>query len=105
MGRTYSGVGIDRAAVDVEIVFSQHLGTFINSSARAIEHSSQHVFGDTNLQAVAGELDFGLLLRQYHLCHATTIPTFLTSMPDVPSNTCTTALLPARLDQSPVLYC
>lgn len=59
-GRTHARVRVDRAAVDVEVVLCQHLGTLVDSSSGTIEDTTQHVLRHTELQALAGELDSGL---------------------------------------------
>ena len=61
-GEPYSRVGVDGTAVDVEIIFSQHLGPLVNGSSRSIEYSPQHVLGHTDFETVASELDFRLAL-------------------------------------------
>jgi hypothetical protein len=58
----YSGVWVDRATVDVEVVFSKNLGALVDGLSRTVENTTQHVLGHTKLQAVAGELDFGLYM-------------------------------------------
>lgn len=58
----YSGVGVDRAAVDVKIILSEDLGSLVDGFSRTIEDTAQHVLGHTKLQAVSSELDFGLRL-------------------------------------------
>jgi hypothetical protein len=64
---SYTRVGVDGATVDVKVVLSEHLGTLVDGLSRSIEDTAQHVLGDTKLQAVAGELDFGLLLSDLSL--------------------------------------
>lgn len=66
---TYSRVWIDRATVDVEVVLSKHLGALVDGLSRSIENSTQHVLGDTKLQAMSGELDFGLVLSEMSSAH------------------------------------
>jgi hypothetical protein len=58
--RAYSRVWVDGTAVDVEVVLRKHLGALVDGLSGAVENATQHVLGDTELQAVAGELDFGL---------------------------------------------
>ncbi|KAI6761576.1 hypothetical protein HG531_002129 [Fusarium graminearum] len=60
LGKPYSRVGVDGRTVDVEVVLGQHLRTLINSTTRSIKDTTKHVLGHANLQALAGELDFGL---------------------------------------------
>jgi hypothetical protein len=64
---SYTRVRVDGATVDVEVVLSEHLGTLVDGLSRSIEDTAQHVLGDTKLQAVASELDFGLLLSDLFL--------------------------------------
>ena len=59
---TYTGVGVDRTAVDVEVLLRQHLGALVDGATRTVEDTAQHVLGDTELQTVPRELDFGLHL-------------------------------------------
>lgn len=96
-------VGVDGRAVDVEVVFREHLGPLVDGAAGAVEDAAQHVFADAELEVVPGEFDFGLGVCQSGngcvLGSGSCWLTFLTSMPDVPSNTCTTARLPARRHQ------
>lgn len=40
---TYSGVGVNRTAVDVEIFLGQHLGTLVDRPAGTIKDTAQHV--------------------------------------------------------------
>ena len=54
-------VRVDRRAVDVQVVLRKHLGSLVDSSSAAVEDAAQHVLADAQLQAVARELDFGLL--------------------------------------------
>lgn len=58
----YTREGVDWAAVDVEVVLSQDLGALVDSSSRTIEDTTKHVLRHTKLQALTGELDFGLPL-------------------------------------------
>lgn len=67
--RTYSRIWVDRTTVDVQVVFSQNLGSLVNCSSGTIEDTPQHVFGYTKLQAVATELDFCLTLSVLIDCH------------------------------------
>lgn len=60
--KPYSRVWVDRAAVDVEVVFRKHLGALVDWLSRTVEDAAQHVFGHTKLQALASELDFCLPL-------------------------------------------
>jgi hypothetical protein len=46
--------------VDIQVVLCQHLGSLVNRATGTIEDTTQHVLRDTELQAVVGELDFGL---------------------------------------------
>lgn len=85
---SYSRVRVDGATVDVEVVLSKHLGTLVDGLSRSIEDTTQHVLGDTQLQAVSCELNFGLLLSDMSSSNLAFVCTFLTSMPDVPSKTC-----------------
>lgn len=85
---SYSRVWVDRATVDVEVVLSKHLGAFVNGLSRSIKDTTQHVLGNTKLQAVSCELDFGLRLSDISSVNRAFACTFLTSMPDVPSKTC-----------------
>lgn len=57
---TYSRVRVNRLTVDIQVILRQHLGTLVNRPTRTVKDTSQHVLGHTQLQAVAGELDFGL---------------------------------------------
>jgi hypothetical protein len=57
----YTGVGVDGRTVDVEVVLGQHLGTLIDGASRSIKDTAKHILGNTELQALAGELDLGLL--------------------------------------------
>jgi hypothetical protein len=82
------GIRIDWTAVDIEVVFGEDLGAFINRSTRSIEDSPQHILRNTDLQAMAGELDSRLNTCQPLLgCIVLSSHTFLTSIPDVPSKT------------------
>ena len=83
----YSRVGVDGTAVDIQVVFGQHLGTLIDGSSGTIEDTSQHVLGDAELQAVTCELDFRLPKSDVSSVPCMTLRTFFTSMPDVPSKT------------------
>lgn len=85
---TYTRVWVDRATVDVEVVLSKNLGALVDGLPRTIENTAQHVFGDTKLQAVSCEFDFGLCLSDMAYGNRPRRRTFLTSMPDVPSKTC-----------------
>jgi hypothetical protein len=60
--KSYSGVRVDRATVDVKVVFGKDLGALVDGLSRTVEDAAQHVLGNTELQAVAGELDFGLYM-------------------------------------------
>lgn len=84
----YSRVGVDRTAVDIQVVLGQHLGAFVDSSARTIEDTTQHVLRHTELQAVAREFDFCLSWSDAPAFVRGDVCTFLTSMPEVPSKTC-----------------
>ena len=55
-----AGVGVDGRAVDVEVVLRQHLGSFVNGAAGAVEDAAQHVFAHAELEVVPRKLDFGL---------------------------------------------
>ena len=57
---TYTRVGVDGRAVDVQVLLRQDLRALVDGTTRTIEDTTQHVLGHTELQAVAGELDFGL---------------------------------------------
>jgi len=57
----YSGVRVDGASVDVEVLLGKHLGSLVDSASGTIEDTTQHVLGHTELQALSGELDLGLL--------------------------------------------
>jgi hypothetical protein len=57
----YPRVGVDGLAIDIQILLRKHLGSLINWTSRTIEDTTQHVLGHTELQAVTGELDFGLI--------------------------------------------
>jgi hypothetical protein len=46
-GTTYPRVGVDRLAVDIQIILRQHLGTLVNRATRTIENTTQHVLRDT----------------------------------------------------------
>jgi hypothetical protein len=56
-------VGVDRRTVDVEVVLSKNLGALVNGATRTVENTTQHVLAHSELQVVAGELDFGLVSR------------------------------------------
>jgi hypothetical protein len=57
----YPRVGVNGLAIDIQILLCENLGSLVNWASRTIEDTTQHVFGDTELQAVTGELDFGLI--------------------------------------------
>ena len=59
---TYSRIRIDGTSINVQIVFCQHFGTFVDGTARSVKNTAQHVFGNANLQVVAGEFDFRLVI-------------------------------------------
>jgi hypothetical protein len=68
---TYTRVGVDGTAVDVEVVLSQHLWALVDGLSGSIEDTTQHVLGHTELQAVSGEFDFGLRLSE---CVSVAVP-------------------------------
>lgn len=43
----YSRVRVDGLAIDIQIVFRQHLGTLVNRATRTIENTTQHVLRHT----------------------------------------------------------
>lgn len=57
---TYTGEGVNGTAVDVEVVLGKDLGALVDSSSGTVKDTAQHVLRHTKLQALAGELDFGL---------------------------------------------
>lgn len=61
---TYSRVRVDRLTIDIQVILRQHLRTLVNRTTRTVKDTSQHVLGHTQLQAVAGELDFGLPVKE-----------------------------------------
>ena len=84
----YSRIGINGTTVDVEKLFCQYLGTFVDRSPRAIEYTTQHVLRDTELQALSSEFDFCLVPRSAtYALNAYICLTFFTSIPEVPSKT------------------
>lgn len=92
-------VRVDGRAVDVEVVFSQHLGAFVDCVAAAVESPAEHVFAHAEFEVVASE--FHARLCAYPSALLDLAPhrlgmygTFFTSIPGVPSNTCTTARFP-----------
>lgn len=97
-GATYSGEGVDGVSVDVEVVLSQDLGALVDGTARSIENTAKHVLGHTDLQTLASELDFGLYSSASQILHSheNFRHTFFTSIPDVPSKTCTVLSIVAR---------
>jgi len=90
-------VWVDGRTVDVEVVLGQDLGALVNGAAGTVEDTTKHVLADSKLQVVASELDFGLVSCQMAFSISPDLLcglTFLTSTPEVPSNTCTTARFP-----------
>jgi hypothetical protein len=88
MSETYTRVWVDRTSIDVKVVLGKNLWSLINCSSRSIEDTSQHVLGDTKLQALTSKLNFRLFaISMPSLLQNSSVPTFLTSIPDVPSNT------------------
>ena len=57
---TYSGVRVDRTAIDIQELLGQHLGALVNGSSRSIKDTAEHVLRDAKLQTLSGELDFCL---------------------------------------------
>ena len=60
----YPRVRVDGTAVDVKEVLGENLGALVDGSSGSIEYATEHVLGHANLQAVPGELDFGLCHSQ-----------------------------------------
>ncbi len=63
VGYTDTRVGIDGTAVDIQVVFRQHLGALVDGSTRPIEDPAQHVLGHAQFETVPRKLDFGLSSR------------------------------------------
>lgn len=87
---TYSRIRIDSTAVNIDIIFGEHLWPFVDYFARPIEYTSQHVLCYTKFHALTREPNLGL--HWYKISMAQTwleafLGTLLTSIPDVPSKT------------------
>ena len=85
---THSRVWVNGTAVDVQVIFSQHLRSFVNSPSGSIKYAAKHVLRDTQLQTLPRKLDSGLYGVSYKpRIYRVVQQTFLTSIPDVPSKT------------------
>ena len=60
-GQAYPRVWVDGLTVDIQIILRQHLGALINRTTRSVKDTTQHVLRHSQLQAVPGEFDFGLV--------------------------------------------
>jgi hypothetical protein len=92
-----SRVRVDGRTVDVEVVLGQDLGSLVDGAAGTVKDTTKHVLADSELQVMTSELHFGLFFCQTALLMSPDLLcglTFLTSTPEVPSNTCTTARFP-----------
>lgn len=58
MDRTHARVWVDGTSVDVQVILSKNLRSLVDSSARSIEDTTQHVLRNTKLQTGSFELDF-----------------------------------------------
>lgn len=67
---TYTRVWVDGATVDVEVVLGKNLGALVDGAAGTVKDAAKHVLGDTELQALAGELNLGLLSLSAFGCAA-----------------------------------
>lgn len=51
--------GIRVLTIDVQVILSKDLGSFVDGITRAVKDSTQHVFGHRQLHARAGKFDMG----------------------------------------------
>lgn len=96
---THSREGVNGTAVDIKVLFWQHLGTLVDGSSRSIKDTAKHVLRDTELKVLTGKLDTGLDVA-LPVSHKPSSDwrlgslAFFTSIPGVPSKTWTTARSP-----------
>lgn len=55
-----SRVGVNGRAVDIEVVFGEHLRALVDGSSRTVKDATQHVLRYGDLEILSRELDGGL---------------------------------------------